>query len=109
MNDVKFHHYGLAVSRFDEALIFHRNLGYICSTPVIDKEQDVELILCVAEKYPTVELVKPINEESPVYNFIKRNGEIVYHTCYEIENIEENNWLLLNIQENGANRMFRKV
>jgi len=27
MNDVKFHHYGLAISRFDEALIFHRNLG----------------------------------------------------------------------------------
>lgn len=84
MNDVKFHHYGLAVSQFDEALIFHRNLGYICSTPVIDKEQDVELILCVADKYPTVELVKPINNNSPIITYLRENNEIIYHVCYEV-------------------------
>ena len=86
MNNVKFHHYGLAVNRFDEALIFHRNLGYKCSRPVIDKEQDVELILCVSKKYPTVELVKPINNNSPIITYLRKNNEIIYHVCYEVNN-----------------------
>lgn len=85
MSSIKFHHYGLAVSDFTNALKFHNNLGFTCGEPIIDELQKVELIMCVSDDFPSVELVKPINEKSPIINFLKKNSEIIYHVCYEVE------------------------
>ena len=82
-----FHHYGLAVKHFTKATIFYQQLGYDCSEPVIDLLQNVELVLCTSPNYPTVELVKPINEKSPIINYLKNCNEMIYHICYEIDNI----------------------
>ena len=89
MNNIKFHHFGLAVNEFSKALTFHKNLGYDCSDPITDLLQNVELVLCTSKKYPTVELIKPINNKSPVINYLRKNSEIIYHVCYELENIEK--------------------
>tara|TARA_Y100000310_G_C20601198_1_gene773137 strand:- start:470 stop:889 length:420 start_codon:yes stop_codon:yes gene_type:complete len=86
-NSIVFNHFGLAVRNFDKPIIFYNNLGYKCTKPVIDARQNVELILCTSDKYPTVELVKPINNQSPVNNYLKKSSEIIYHSCYEIDDI----------------------
>lgn len=85
---IRFHHFGLAVKQFSEALIFFKNLLYDFTEPVIDSLQNVELVLCTSVKYPTVELVKPINDKSPIINYLNKSNEMIYHICYEVDNIE---------------------
>ena len=84
MKGLRFHHYGLAVQDFARAVRFHENLNYSIKGPIIDELQEVELMICESDEYPFVELVKPVNEESPVNNYLRRNNEIIYHVCYEI-------------------------
>jgi methylmalonyl-CoA/ethylmalonyl-CoA epimerase len=38
---------------------------------------------------PTVELLAPVDETSPVNKTLEKNGVTPYHTCYVVENIEE--------------------
>lgn len=73
---IKFHHYGLAVQRFDEAILFHKNLGYTISNEVHDKIQKVNIVICNSELFPSVELVKPASNSSPINNYLKKNNEI---------------------------------
>jgi len=86
MNEhINFHHYGLAVKTFEHAENFHRNLGYSISEPIFDKLQNVMLVLCTSNKYPTVELIKPVGDENPIDSYLKKNNEIIYHVCYELD------------------------
>jgi len=38
---------------------------------------------------PSVELIKPINNQSPITNYLKIRNEFIYHTCYEVDNAED--------------------
>ncbi len=84
INPIKFHHFGLAVKSFDEAIKFHKNLGYSISNEIFDEIQNVNLILCTSNQFPSIELVKPVNNESPIKNYLKKNNEMIYHICYEL-------------------------
>ncbi len=87
---IKFHHYGLAVSSFEKAVQFHSNIGYKFGSAVIDHLQNVELIMSEAPPgFPNIELIKPLNESSPINNYLKKNDPIIYHVCYEIENTQD--------------------
>ena len=67
----------------------YSNLNYDFSKPIADKIQNVELIMCTSKVFPSVELIKPVNKKSPINNYLSKNNEIIYHTCYEIENYKE--------------------
>ena len=69
---------------FDNAISFYQNLGYKCGKEIVDLNQDVRAILCKSNCLPSIELVKPLNNNSPLQNYLKRNNEIIYHTCYEV-------------------------
>ena len=83
--NIQFHHYGLALKSFDNAIPFYQNLGYKCGKEIIDLNQNVRAILCESNNLPSVELVKPLDHNSPLENYLKRNNEIIYHVCYEID------------------------
>ena len=88
MSDIEFHHFGLAVREFSEALRFHQNLGYRCSDPLVDPMQDVELIMCVSDRYPAVELIRPTSDNSPVVGYLKKGDATFYHLCYEVDDAD---------------------
>lgn len=79
-----FHHFGVALKSFEKAVNFYSNLQYSISEPIIDELQNVELVMCNSSFFPSVELVRPINEKSPINNYLKLNNEGIYHTCYEV-------------------------
>lgn len=89
-----FHHFGLAVKRFDEAIRFHENLGYKVGNRAEDPLQKVELMMLHSTAMPDVELIKPISEESPINGYLKKSNEIIYHVCYEVNSEEEQRHLL---------------
>jgi methylmalonyl-CoA/ethylmalonyl-CoA epimerase len=82
---IRFHHYGLAIRKFENAKIFHQNLGYSIGKVIFDRLQNVELLLCTSEIFPNVELVKPANGKNPINNFLNKNNEMIYHVCYEVD------------------------
>lgn len=84
-----FNHYGLAVKGFEKPVKFYNNIGYNCSSPVVDDHQRVELVMCTSEHFPNIELIRPIDSLSPVTNYLKNSNEVIYHTCFEVKSIEK--------------------
>lgn len=85
---LKFHHMGLALKKEDEALKFLSGLGYDEGTRVYDPEQKVNLRICTATGKPSVELVtKVAGEEGPLENILKKYSDLIYHTCYETQDL----------------------
>lgn len=84
-----FHHMGLALKKEDEALKFLEGLGYDTGTKTYDPEQKVHLRLCTATDKPAVELITKAEEGGPLENILKKYNELIYHTCYETENLEK--------------------
>ena len=93
---LSFHHYGLAVKDFQKSLSFYKQLGYNCDAPVIDPLQNVELIFCTSRNHPSVELIRPLNDKSPAHGFLKIYNEMIYHTCYEVNDTENINDIFPN-------------
>ncbi len=86
---LKFHHFGLAVRRPEEAQIFVSTLGYRLGNPVFDPAQNVHLQLCVHETHPVVEIIWPGSAGGPIDKLAQRHASgIVYHVCYETDNLD---------------------
>src|SRR5579859_2077900 len=86
---LKFHHFGLAVRRPDEARIFVSALGYQLGEPVFDPAQNVHLQLCVHETHPAVEIIWPGNAGGPIDKLARRHTSgIIYHVCYETDDLD---------------------
>jgi methylmalonyl-CoA/ethylmalonyl-CoA epimerase len=87
LDNLNFHHIGIAVKEFDQAVSYYQSLGYKKQNHDIvrDELQRVDLILLKHITQPDVELVRPIDEKSPINNYIKNSDAVMYHTCYEVE------------------------
>jgi methylmalonyl-CoA/ethylmalonyl-CoA epimerase len=86
---MQFHHIGIAVNDMDQAIQLYRQLGYSCSEVINDPIQNVNLCFLEKENSPLLELVAACSELSPVSTVLKKNGATPYHTCYEVEDIDE--------------------
>ena len=82
-------HIGVVVDNIDEAFQRYINhYGFKCLKEVIfDSSRRVWLALLVSENNFRVELIQPIDQNSPSYDFMKRGGGI-QHLCYRVSNIE---------------------
>jgi len=86
---LKFHHFGLAVRRPDEARIFVSALGYRAGELVFDPAQNVHLQLCTHETHPAVEIIWPGNAGGPIDKLAQRHASgIIYHVCYETDDLD---------------------
>ena len=86
---LKFHHYGLAVLNDKAALVFLNGLGYDAGENIYDPEQDVYVRLCTNADMPAVEIITKGKLKGPLNSILKRSSEMIYHVCYETENLEE--------------------
>ena len=86
---LKFHHFGLAVRRPDEARKFVAGIGYELGGLVFDPAQNVHLQLCTHPEHPAVEIVWPGNTGGPVDKLAQRHPSgIIYHLCYETDHLD---------------------
>jgi len=84
---IAFHHIGVAVRDFTPAREFYALSGYDTGTLVTDPLQQVELLFCTKPGAASVELVRPIDERSPVMNYLKSQTECFYHVCFEVSDL----------------------
>ncbi|MDB4627218.1 VOC family protein [bacterium] len=84
-----FHHFGLAVRDPEAALHQLSAFGYTGHPPVYDELQKVHLILCRSEVMPDVEIIYAGDESGPLDSILKHGETQIYHTCYEVDDLEE--------------------
>ncbi len=90
MSGLVFHHHGLAVRKDETALAMLRCLGYAIGESVFDPEQNVYVRLCTSAHHPAVEIVMPGTAgKSPVDSILAKHDALLYHTCYETDDLQK--------------------
>jgi methylmalonyl-CoA/ethylmalonyl-CoA epimerase len=84
-----FHHLGIATKDIEKTKQDYLNIGYRESLSVFDPIQNVKLLFLVKDNSPLIELVSPIDEDSPVNQIIKKNGTTPYHICFEVDDLDQ--------------------
>lgn len=89
--ELTFHHIGIATKNILKAIEVYKKLGYSLQNDKTfhDPIQKVKICFMEMENHPLIELIEPAEKESPVQNILKKMGSTPYHTCYEIENIND--------------------
>lgn len=93
---MQLHHTGYIVENAADPSLVQEGLQLIVS--VADSLQEAKICLYKTSKNEFIELVQPLNEKSPVWNFLQKKGNSFHHECYEagLEEIEkyatENKW-----------------
>lgn len=92
MTSLKFSHIGVAVADMERSVQSYKEIfGYqVISGPCNDPIQKVTVCF-VGTGIPgdiVVELVAPLGNESPVNSMLLK-GIGTYHTCYEVDQLEE--------------------
>ncbi len=91
---MKLHHTGFIVQNREKYLahlIYKEKIK-----EVYDPAQDAFILLLDNFSDSFIELIQPVSEKSPTFNFLKKSGEGFHHFCYEISDQEE----LKNIEAN---------
>lgn len=90
MKPLSFHHHGLAVKKDEKALTMLGLLGYTIGENIYDPLQNVHVRLCTSPAHPAVEIVTPGPDgKSPIDTLISKYDELIYHVCYETDDLEE--------------------
>lgn len=88
LKDFRFHHIGVAVKDIVQTARAYENGGYQKSDVIFDPVQNVNICWLTKEGMPTVELLAPVDEQSPVCKILEKNGVTPYHTCYVVDDID---------------------
>ncbi len=82
----KLNHIAVAVRDLDVAAVMYKLLGLKMGERETIHEQGVELQLLTAGD-TRIELLQPLNDESPVARFIRKRGEGLHHLAFEVDDI----------------------
>ncbi len=84
------HHLAKVVESIEQAYAQYQQLGYQTAAgflePQDDLEQKVKVGVMVSGNL-TLELLEPLSETSPVYNFLSSGGGF-HHLCYQTEDLQ---------------------
>ncbi len=83
------HHVGYATRDIAKSRRLYEDMGFAATTEIIhDPTQKVRVIFFSTGTQVLVELVEPAAEDSPVTNFLAKQGPGLHHLCYEVDDIE---------------------
>ena len=83
-----FPHIGIACRDIAKTQAFYLGQGYTASPVVEDPLQHVRISFLEKEGAPRIELLEPLDDQSPVARTLATSGVSPYHMCYEVQDIE---------------------
>ena len=89
LDSMRFHHIGVAVKSIDATAAIYKGGGYSMSDIIFDPIQNVDVCWLTKEGAPTVELLAPVDEASPINRTLEKVGVTPYHCCYVVDKIED--------------------
>lgn len=82
-------HIGYAVKKLDKAMKDFESLGFCFEKVFDDEDRNLHIVFGENDGY-RVELLAPMaGKNSPVDEYLKKNGPVPYHICYRSENLEK--------------------
>lgn len=102
----KIDHIGYAVNDINITADLYVKNGWTLSEIYEEQVQNAKIAFLTKEGFPTIELVSPLGEKSPVDNILKNNGVSLYHICYEVDDIMES---VESLYEQGFKPLFMPV
>ena len=88
MGDGSINHIGIATRSLDEAEAVWSSFGFVPSRDDLILEQGVRIRYLVGSGGTKIELLEPLNEDSPVGRFITNNGEGVQQVAVDVDDID---------------------
>lgn len=86
---MKIHHIGYAVKKIEDSINEFKKIGYgTIGNKITDNLRNV-IIQFIKNGDYLIELVAPLNKESPVTSLLKKQGNSPYHICYKTNNLEK--------------------
>lgn len=84
--DARIAHIGIAVPSIAAALPFYRDiLGLV---PVEPEQADGATIVALALGEAAVELLEPLQDDSPIARFLARRGPGIHHLCFRVPDLD---------------------
>ena len=87
-SELTFHHVGIACHKIEKTLPFYVAMGYVAAPVVDDLIQHVRVCFLDKEGAPRLELLEPLDDQSPVARTLANSGVTPYHLCYQVQDIE---------------------
>lgn len=86
----EINHIALAVQNLTEVEDLYVNvLGFSIKHREIVKDQGVSTSMLISDIGKTsIELLEPLDSNSPISKFLDKHGEGIHHICVEVDNIE---------------------
>jgi methylmalonyl-CoA/ethylmalonyl-CoA epimerase len=84
-----FHHLGIATRSIENCAGVYSRLGYTVSEIKEEPSQNVRIGFLSKVGSPMLELVEPVSSNTPVSNIVKNSGTTPYHSCYQVENMQD--------------------
>lgn len=84
----KVEHIGVAVANIEKSVHIFRDLLGIPLERIYESDAIKTKIAFFPLEGCTIELVEPMDPESPVAKFIQKRGEGIHHICLGVENVE---------------------
>lgn len=103
---MKLHHIGYAVHKIKESIDSFMLMGFEPCGEIVDDDIRKVKICFMKNGDSLVELIAPLNEKSPVSQWLNKNGCSPYHLCYESYNINED---IKYLKDNGAKEISRPL
>lgn len=94
------YHIAIAVRNIDEVEKLYENaLGLKVTHREVIEDQGVKTSMLEAEGGGTaIELLEPIDDDSPISKFLEKRGEGIHHICFKVDDIES---ILERLKEHG--------
>ena len=88
LNSFRFHHIGYAVNSIETTAEYYVHASWLLSNIQIDEAQNARIAFLSKPDMPLIELIAPVDENSPVIKTLEKVGVSTYHVCYEVDNID---------------------
>lgn len=83
-------HVGVAVKSLDDAIAVYRDvLGFTLEGIHVLKERKVKVAFLSSGGETNIELLEPLEADSPIAKFLETRGEGIHHIAVKVNNIEE--------------------
>ncbi len=87
---MKIEHIGIAVNNLEESLtLWAEGLNLRAREIEEIQERGVKLACLEVDDGPSIELVAPSGEGSPLEKFLRERGEGIHHFCFEVQDVED--------------------
>ena len=88
LSKFKFHHIGVATHSIAQTSKYYVDIDFRISEIIFDPIQNVNICFIHKEGFPSIELIEPISDLSPVAKIIQKVGVSPYHFCYEVDDVD---------------------